>query len=82
MGFALRAASDEMAEHIRRVRAEGFPDYTVRPEGERAEYTPILYLEPFDERNQRAFGYDMFSEPVRRAAMERARSGGLRIAPP
>ncbi|MEI6785409.1 MAG: CHASE domain-containing protein, partial [Verrucomicrobiota bacterium] len=29
--------------------------------------------EPFSDRNLRAFGYDMFSEPVRRTAMELAR---------
>lgn len=35
-------------------------------------YTSIIYLEPCDERNRRAFGYDMFSEEVRREAMLRA----------
>ena len=45
----------------------------MSPEGEREVYTSIIYLEPFSGRNLRAFGYDMFSEPVRRAAMERAR---------
>ena len=39
----------------------------------REVYTSILYLEPFSWRNQRAFGYDMYSEPVRRAAMAKAR---------
>lgn len=34
-------------------------------------------MEPFDERNKRAFGYDMFSENVRRKAMTRARDTGL-----
>src|SRR5690606_16254373 len=33
--------------------------------------------EPFIDRNLRAFGYDMYSEPVRREAMERARDSGL-----
>ena len=36
-------------------------------------YSSIIYIEPFKDRNLRAFGYDMLSEPVRRAAMERAR---------
>src|SRR3546814_13521456 len=54
-----------------------FPDYRIWPEGERAIYASIIYLEPFDWRNQRAFGYDMFLAPVRRAAMERARDTGL-----
>ncbi|MBN2437927.1 MAG: diguanylate cyclase [Deltaproteobacteria bacterium] len=41
--------------------------------GERDTYTSIIYLEPFSERNLLAFGYDMFSEPIRRKAMEHAR---------
>ncbi|MBF0428785.1 MAG: CHASE domain-containing protein [Magnetococcales bacterium] len=36
----------------------------------------IIYLEPFKDRNLRAFGYDMLSEPVRRAAMGMARDSG------
>ena len=33
----------------------------------------IRYLEPPDERNQAALGFDMHSEPVRAEAMDRAR---------
>ncbi len=63
----------ELARHVERIRAEGFPEYTVRPDGERASYTPVVFLEPFDAIHRPVLGYDMFSEPVRRAAMERAR---------
>ena len=76
VGFSKRIGPHEKQDHIVGVRAEGFPNYTVRPEGAREEYTSIIYLEPFDFRNQRAFGYDMFSEPVRRTAMTRARDTG------
>lgn len=76
VGFSKRIHSAELDRHIRQVRAEGFPEYTVKPPGERPEYTSILYLEPFNARNQRAFGYDMFSEPVRHAAMAAARDSG------
>jgi signal transduction histidine kinase len=53
------------------------PGYRVWPEGPRDEYEPVIYLEPQDGRNRVAMGYDMFSEPVRRSAMERARDTGL-----
>ena len=76
VGFAEVVHPDEKEKHVRRVRAEGFPSYTILPEGKREEYTTIVYLEPFDWRNQRAFGYDMFSEPIRRKAMEKARDRG------
>ena len=77
VGFAQSIPAAELAEHERRVRAEGFPDYRVSPRGARDEYSSIVFLEPFDWRNQRAFGYDMFSEPVRHEAMARARSLGV-----
>ncbi|MEN6543811.1 CHASE domain-containing protein [Parvibaculum sp.] len=73
IGFSKVIQPQELAQHIASVRAEGFPNYTVRPAGNRPIYTSIIYLEPFRDRNLRAFGYDMYSEPVRRAAMDRAR---------
>ena len=76
VGFSKRILPQEKASHVRQVRADGFPEYSIRPDGERSEYTSIIYLEPFSGRNLRAFGYDMFSEAVRRAAMERARDEG------
>ncbi len=73
IGFAQLVPAAELAEHTRKVRAEGFPEYRVWPEGGRDIYSSIVFLEPFSGRNLRAFGYDMLSEPIRRAAMERAR---------
>ncbi len=73
LGFALLIPREKLVQHIQEIRAEGFPSYQVRPEGEREIYSSIIYLEPFTNRNLRAFGYDMFSEPIRRAAMEVAR---------
>ena len=80
VGFAVLIPPDQLASHIASVQAEGFPDYHVRPEGPRDIYTSIVYLEPFNERNQRAFGYDMYSEPVRRAAMAFRMSAGRGLA--
>jgi PAS domain S-box-containing protein len=72
VGYAEVVPPSALAAHVARVRAEGFPDYAVRPPGERATYTAIVMLEPFVGRNLRAFGFDMSSEPVRRAALERS----------
>lgn len=76
LGFTRWIQPEEREQVIAAVRQEGFADFTIWPEGEREAYTAILYLEPFDWRNQRAFGYDMYSEPIRRRAMERARDEG------
>ena len=79
VGFAPWVPSEHRAAHVRQVRADGFPDYDIRPPGNREHYTPIIYLEPFGGRNLRAFSYDMFSEAVRRHAMERARDNDTPI---
>ena len=73
IGFSLLIPRAELPQHIQGVQSEGFPEYNIRPEGDREVYSSIIYLEPFSDRNLRAFGYDMFQEPVRRKAMEQAR---------
>ena len=78
VGYALIVPHAEKTKHTEAVRKEsGHPEYALHPEGERDFYTSIVYLEPFSGRNLRAFGYDMYSEPVRRAAMEQARDTGM-----
>lgn len=76
VGYSVPVPASGKAAHVDSVRAEGFPDFDISPEGERSEYSSIIYLEPFDWRNQRAFGYDMWSNDMRRAAMVRARDTG------
>lgn len=76
-GFSLLIPKSKLQQHIEHVRKDGYPNFKVYPEGEREIYTSIIYLEPFKDRNLRAFGYDMYSEPVRRAAMEKARDYDL-----
>lgn len=77
VGFSEWITPDQKESHIRSIRSQGFPDYTIRPEGNREAYTSIIYLEPFNWRNRRAFGYDMFSEKTRRTAMQRAQDEGI-----
>lgn len=76
IGFSVTLESEEKEEHIRQIRSEGFPEYDIKPLGDRDTYSAIIYLEPFDWRNKRAFGYDMWSNDMRRDAMSRARSTG------
>jgi signal transduction histidine kinase len=75
-GFAQLISAQDKVAHEAAIRAEGFPLYKVYPDGVRERYGVIIYLEPFAGRNLRAFGYDMYSEPVRHEAMDRARDTG------
>ena len=76
VGYAAMVAPEARADFVAGVRREGFPDFDIKPPGERDQYSSIIYLEPFVRRNLRAFGYDMLSEPTRRAAMVHARDSG------
>ncbi|MBK7900964.1 MAG: CHASE domain-containing protein [Azonexus sp.] len=77
VGYTQRIPAGEMNAHVRAIRSEGYPEYAIRPDSPvREEYFSIIYLEPFWGRNLKAFGYDMFTEPTRRQAMERARDSG------
>src|SRR6266581_1646991 len=76
VGFSARLRPDEKDGFIDAMHRAGNPSFTIWPEGNRAEYHSIIYLDPLDRRNQAAIGYDMFTEPVRRAAMEQARDTG------
>jgi PAS domain S-box-containing protein len=80
IGFSRRLQPDDRKQLIEQMRKAGNPDFKIWPEGDRSEYHTIIYLEPSDQRNQAAIGFDMTSEPVRRAAMERARDTGATTA--
>jgi CHASE1-domain containing sensor protein/two-component sensor histidine kinase len=76
IGYVKRLRMTEIEAFVAEQRRVNREDFRFHPEGEREVYTSIVYLEPDDWRNRRAIGYDMFSEPRRRAAMEHARDSG------
>ncbi len=61
--------------HEEKVRGSGLSGYSVHPtldEQPRENVSAITYLEPVNEINTKALGYDMFSETTRQAAMQKA----------
>ena len=76
LGIASIIPHDRLAAHQGALWAQGFSSYEVHPQPTGEFATSITHIEPFTGRNLRAFGFDMYSEPVRRAAMEAARDSG------
>lgn len=76
IGYIDLLGPTELENHISEIQAEGFADYTVKPEGIRDLYSSIVYIEPMNELNKRVLGYDLYSEPKRFAAMELAKKSG------
>jgi PAS domain S-box-containing protein len=73
IGYAQMLTTPELQDFTRRVRQADDSAFTVTPPGVRDLYAPILYLEPTNDRYRNALGFDMWSEPARRAAMQQAR---------
>jgi PAS domain S-box-containing protein len=87
LGFSLIVTHAQKERHIATMRGEstgaGRPAYDIKPEGRRASYAPVVFLEPSSELNRQSLGFDMYSDQaaqhegeLRRAAMERARDSG------
>ena len=69
IGYVKKIQAGQLEQFEKLIRKEGFPDFRVKPEGPREFYTSVLYIEPFSGRNLIAFGFDAFTEPVRKKAM-------------
>ncbi|MDH0097427.1 CHASE domain-containing protein [Pseudomonas sp. GD04158] len=81
LGFSQVLPAEQLHAFETELRTEGYPNFRVRPLGQRALYSAIRFIEPFAGRNLAAFGFDMLSEPVRQAAMlSAARSGQSRLS--
>jgi signal transduction histidine kinase len=80
LGFSRVVREDERESFERSVAATVHPDFRVWPVVPGEPLHAILFLEPMDPRNRAAIGFNMFSEPVRRRAMEAARDTGAPAA--
>lgn len=78
IGWALKTdrSAVPLVESI--MRAGSQPGFSVRPKpGANTNFVvPVMFLEPDSIRNRRAIGFDMYSEPVRRTAMNAAERSG------
>ena len=71
LGFIERVARPDLPAFLARRQADHAPEFKVRTSGSAADLLIIRNIEPL-ARNRAALGYDVGSEPVRRAAAEQA----------
>ncbi len=77
LGFAAYVSQSRLPDLQRQWRDSGYGLLEVTPRGLRSHYGPILFLEPKSAENLSAMGFDMYSEPTRRAAMQIALESGV-----
>ncbi|HEX4263946.1 MAG TPA: CHASE domain-containing protein [Verrucomicrobiae bacterium] len=76
IGFGPRVPASEKERLIVSMSEQGETHFRIWPPTADADLYPITLLEPQSPHNEGIVGYDMFSESVRREAMERARDTG------
>lgn len=76
IGYSARVVAAEVDSVVDAMRAAGVQEFHIWPTLDPEPHS-IVYLEPLDARNQATLGFNMFSEPTRRAAMQRARDTSL-----
>jgi len=76
LGYAPFLRQDQRNAVERQAQQDGVAGFTVAPPGVREAYVPVLYLRPLDAANRRSLGRDLYAEPSRREALERARDTG------
>ena len=75
IGWAPAISAGQVSEFEAEVSAGKIGLTKITPsleEQPRSQLVPILFLQPDTLRNRRALGFDMYSEPVRREAMDQA----------
>lgn len=81
IGYARRVLSYEAEALAQKMEGEGFTNYRIFPQNAaKYDYIAVLYLEPLDERNRRAIGFDVSSEDNRRMTLEKAAVTGEPVA--
>jgi two-component system sensor kinase FixL len=75
LGFISYLTGNQMQSHINQMQHDD-KNYHVFPKGDRELYAVIDFLEPASLLNNTSLGFDMFSDPVRKEAISRARGTG------
>jgi signal transduction histidine kinase len=78
IGFAKIFSADDLPAINAYMTAQGVNDFIIDPAGPpRGVYAAVMYAKAVAEKNQPiGYGFDMYSEPTRRASMLRARDTG------
>ena len=79
IGVAELVPAARKEAHLAGMRQLGFGDYAIEPAGVRESYAPITQREPYVGRNRIRLGFDPWTDPARRQAMEIARDSEMAV---
>jgi diguanylate cyclase (GGDEF)-like protein/PAS domain S-box-containing protein len=76
IAVALNVSNSTLPSHLERMHRAGSPNYQVWPSGQRDEYAPLSYIEPYADSNLNAIGFDLLTNPLAKPALLKSRSSG------
>ncbi len=77
IGFVEYVTAEHTDAHIASMRQNGWPHYEISPTGHRDVYAPVTVREPYGSPVRTEPGFDTWSDPTRRIALELARDSGM-----
>lgn len=81
IGFARWIGQPQQEAFVEQMRREGRANFQILPAGVRPQVAVIEFLNPLSSTHSRAMvGFDMWSDPIRREAMTRARDEAMPVA--
>lgn len=79
LGYARYVPQGDKASFEASLTATYGQAVRIRPAGTGAGYAPVTALQPANQRNNRAIGFDLLSEPIRRQALIEAAESGIPV---
>ena len=75
IGFSSQVRRSDLRSFLRAIRLDGPIPFRVWPATAQSEHRPVVFFEPRPDRGE-LLGFDMSTEPILQAAMDRARDTG------
>ena len=76
VAVATSVSKTNLPRHLEKTLRSGSPNYQIKPSGNRDEYAPISFIEPYAGNNKNAIGFDLLTNPFVKPALLRAKSSG------
>ena len=76
IGFVEHVPAARQSTHVASMRQNGWPEYEISPAGQRDVYAPVTVRKAYSSQLVAEPGFDTWSDPARRLAMELARDSG------
>jgi len=76
VSFSQNVPASQISNYLNNIAAQGRQNFAITPSGSRNTYAPVTYVGYISPVSLQAMGYDQMSDPVRSAAIIKARDSG------